>query len=796
MKKLYTFMAALLMAAMLFAQSPQQMSYQAVVRDNNNNLITNTMVGIRISILQNSIPVYVETQKPITNSNGLITIAFGGETGFDAIDWSNGPFFIKSEIDPKGGNNYTITGTSQLMSVPYAFHAQTASYLVGDDNQILKSADKGVGARVWSQFGNANTDPLTDKLGTTDFADMVFVTNNMERLRIKSDGDINSGNLAVDGNLTVNKNVFLNAFDGSTNVGGDLTVENKKITHLTGVLQVDGNTSIKGETSLEGKATMGSDANFNGPVDFNDNVKIAKNLTVEGITTMKNDLSVEGIATLEKDLTVKGITTMEKDLTVEGISTMKNDLSVVGKANMKAADFSGQVTINANVAGGQASYGAYPLRVQGSNQGIAIKVNDARGKDKNFVTFWDSHGVQGRIEGETEDDIKSNPEYTLQYVLYAANVANNTFSLVSAGSEFVQAMVDLVGASSAVTVCAGLGAVVCSPPPSPIVAQIANVALKTALFIGAGVQEGISIADLINYEELKTGNAGVTYQSGAGDYAEWLPKADVSATFEPGQIIGVKNGQISLTTTGADHIFAVSTNPIILGNMPAEGNEANYAKIAFMGQVPVKVENYAEPGDYILASGNNDGMGVAVSPADMAIEDYGRIVGVAWSIKDPNGYANVAVGLTTNDLTGKVAEQAQEITDLRNMFLNVVGILKGYDKKLATALENIDVNPVPPPPDEEFVPSITYYKPKKEHIDEGLDMAIENYKNELAKKNEGKVGDEIKDPEADPVILKLKEMKNNGKFADDLDLAFLNEVSKKKNQNGKKGINTKIADLE
>lgn len=114
--------------------------------------------------------------------------------------------------------------------------------------------------------------------------------------------------------------------------------------------------------------------------------------------------------------------------------------------------------------------------------------------------------------------------------------------------------------------------------------------------------------------------------------------------------------------------------------MPAEGNEANYAKIAFMGQVPVKVENYAEPGDYILASGNNDGMGVAVSPLDMAIEDYNRIVGVAWSIKDPEGYANVAVGLTTNDLTNKVVEQAQEIADLQNMFLQVVGVLKGYDQ--------------------------------------------------------------------------------------------------------------------
>lgn len=759
MKKLFTLIAASLIVVMLFAQSPEKMNFQAVVRDNNNNLITNTVVGIRISILQNSIPVYFETQRPVTNSNGLITIAFGGEAGFNKIDWANGPYFIKSEIDPKGGTNYTITGTSQLMSVPYAFHAQTASYLIGEDNQILKSADKGVGSQVWSLFGNAKTDPTKDKLGTTDNADMIFVTNNMERLRIKGDGNISTGNLAIEGDLTVKKNVFLNTLDGSTTVSGDLTVENKKLTKLTGDLEVDSSAKIKGNANIEGNANIKGNANMEGGADISgdvnlDDVSISNSLTVAGSTEIK------------------------------------------GKANMKNADFNGQVTINANVTGVDQSYGAYPLRVQGSNQGIAIKVNEERSKSNNFVTFWDNKGIQGRIEGETAKEIENNPEFITQHILYAANVFNNTFAWVSAGSEFTQALVDLVGASSAATVCAGVGAVACPPPPSNIVAKIANVALKTAIFFGAGVQAGVSTAELINYKSSKTGNAGVTYQSGAGDYAEWLPKADPGATFLPGQIIGVKNGHISFNTTNADHIFVVSTNPIILGNMPVEGKESDYAKIAFMGQVPVKVDNFADPGDYILASGNNDGKAVAVSPDFMATKDYRRIVGVAWSGKDLEGYANVAVGLTTNDLTNKVVEQAQEIADLKNQFQMVVGVLKGYDRKLDKALENINVNPVSPGPDEEFEPSITYYKPKKEHIDEGLDIAIENYKNELAKKNIGKEKDEIINPDEDPVILKLKELKDTGKFKEDFDLAFDNEVAKKEKNNGKKGIKTKKADLE
>jgi hypothetical protein len=109
------------------------MSYQAVIRDNGNKLLSNTAVGMRISILQYSATgstVYVETQKPTTNFNGLAGIEIGSGTvvsgSFATIDWSKGPYFIKTETDPNGGTNYTITGTSQLLSVPYALYAKNA----------------------------------------------------------------------------------------------------------------------------------------------------------------------------------------------------------------------------------------------------------------------------------------------------------------------------------------------------------------------------------------------------------------------------------------------------------------------------------------------------------------------------------------------------------------------------------------------------------------------------------------------------------------------------------------------
>ena len=134
MKRIYTILAAVLITASVFAQTPEKMTYQAVVRDDNSTLIISTQVGIEINIYQTSASgtlVYTETQTPTTNINGLLSIEIGGQTGFDLIDWANGPYFIETNIDVAGGTNYTITGVSQLLTVPYALHAKTAETITG-----------------------------------------------------------------------------------------------------------------------------------------------------------------------------------------------------------------------------------------------------------------------------------------------------------------------------------------------------------------------------------------------------------------------------------------------------------------------------------------------------------------------------------------------------------------------------------------------------------------------------------------------------------------------------------------
>jgi hypothetical protein len=125
--------AFLFIGTLAVAQTPQKISYQSIVRDASGKLVTNHSVSIKISILQGSTTgtaVYAETQAPRSNANGLVSMEIGNGTvvsgSIASINWANGPYFIKTETDPAGGVSYTIIGTSQLLSIPYALYADKA----------------------------------------------------------------------------------------------------------------------------------------------------------------------------------------------------------------------------------------------------------------------------------------------------------------------------------------------------------------------------------------------------------------------------------------------------------------------------------------------------------------------------------------------------------------------------------------------------------------------------------------------------------------------------------------------
>lgn len=143
MKKFILGSIAIFTTFFSFAQAPEKMSYQAIVRDNNNQLVVNQAISMKIGIYRNSTSgtlVYEEVHSPTTNVNGLASLQIGTGTviagSIDTIRWENGPYFLKREIDLSGGTNYNITGSSEMVSVPYALYSKKVENFAGGDYKL------------------------------------------------------------------------------------------------------------------------------------------------------------------------------------------------------------------------------------------------------------------------------------------------------------------------------------------------------------------------------------------------------------------------------------------------------------------------------------------------------------------------------------------------------------------------------------------------------------------------------------------------------------------------------------
>ncbi len=537
-------------------------------------------------------------------------------------------------------------------------------------------------------------------------------------LRVDKETDLNArlrvNNMApsiLTGTLQVDKETDLNArlrvnnmastiltgslqVDKITDLNSNLNVNNAAPTVLSGTLRVDQNSTFKQMVSIDnptlgsfsfntgalvvaggvgigqnlnvaGNSTFGGNANFLGIVNFSNTTQstainngaviiggglgLAKNLNIggdfnintnrfnvnaaTGNTLVAGTLGVTGAALVNNTLGVTGATNLGNTLTVTGATTLNNTLAA-----------NGQVTIATNVGGGDNSYGAYPLRVQGSDQGIAIRLNAGTpNNSNNFITFFNGSGnAVGRIEGETTSEHTSNPEFIYnEAFLVAENIKNG----VAIGLSFIP------------TCVAGL-VVSCGVSGSSIAMAAADLVL--------------SLANIVAFNIFELTDIGVTYESGSADYAEWLERADHSEKIIAGDIVGVYGGKISKYTAKAKQFMVISTKPAVLGNMPVSGQEQLYEKVAFMGQIPVKVKGNVIVGDYIIPSGLNDGVGRAVSPDEIKPEQYREIVGVAWSsviLKGGISLVNMAIGINGNDLANLAVKQDKRISVLEARML-------------------------------------------------------------------------------------------------------------------------------
>jgi hypothetical protein len=770
------------------AQVPQAFKYQAVVRDHNGSVIADQNINLRISILSESPTgevVYTETHPATTNGMGLVNIEIG--QGFNpagsisGINWGAGNFYVKIEMDDNGGGDFEAMGVTRLLSVPYALHAVTAEGISGFE-------DGGVPANNWILFGNSNTNPEEDKLGTTDPADLVIVTDNTERMRVLSGGDINIINSANIGkNLTVEQNVNLNTFSGETNNYGPFTVANLSPTLLSGTLTVDLHTDLNSSLNVDGITDLNSAFNVNNgspslltgtllvneDATFNQHVRLDNPdinafspsigaLVVDGGVGIGRDLYVGGNAFFDGPLAVRDETESTDiytgALTVAGGVGIQKRLNVGGATMIEnTLGVNGQMTVHANPGGhDQDTYADYPLLVEGGNQGIAIKVEGTRSASNNFISFWDNEGsgkMHGRIEGQTTDDLWDDPEFLVEFGIRTTDVIINGVEAIVAVLEWTQGGIDLAAAASSSTACAGLGACVTAPIPSLIGSKTINFVLKVANIAVYASNLGIAIAEEAAFLTFKHLNIGVSYQSGAGDYAEWLPKLNPSHEFRAGELVGISNGFVTKNIINAEKIMVVSTRPAVLGNMPQQGLESNYVKIAFMGQVPVQVLGDVKPGDYILPVDLSEGYARAVHPEDMKSSDYRRIAGVAWNVMETiapgASLVNVAVGLNTNNMSDLVYRQEQEIaalqdeyTKLNDQFIQTNAILSelvpGFAEAAGLDPDDIhihdnsgNINDENQHPEDNLAYSdgddILYFEISREQVESAIDAARETY---------------------------------------------------------------------
>jgi len=208
MRKLYAILVAVLLTATVWAQAPQKMSYQAVIRNSSDKLVANTLIGMEINIRQGSTSgtvVYSETQTPTTNANGLVSIEIGGGAGFSTINWGSNTYYIETKtavVVPL--TTYTITGVSQLLSVPYALNAKTAESITGtitETDPVYKS----------SQAANITANDITKlsnlsgtNTGDQDLTGLATTSAVSTSLNLKVDKEAGTGNVAFTGNIAMN----------------------------------------------------------------------------------------------------------------------------------------------------------------------------------------------------------------------------------------------------------------------------------------------------------------------------------------------------------------------------------------------------------------------------------------------------------------------------------------------------------------------------------------------------------------------------------------------------------------
>ncbi len=337
------------LTSVVSAQAPNLISYQAQVSD-NSGLVTNRNVSIRMSILQGSLNgnlVYSENHLALTDANGVLNVNIGGGNAisgnFLTISWGSNSYFLKHEIDPNGGTNYSISGAHQLLSVPYAFYANNGVPSGGTNGQILTNCN---GTPMWT------TDGVCPGLITS--LDCQGATNN---------GILISGIVAS----SVNSVISYSGGNGGTYSGQ--TVNSTGVTGLTASLSAGSFTIGEGSLTYNIAGTPSSNGTANFALNIGGqtcNLTLVVNLPIGSISTL-NCSPVTNNGTLTSGVAATTVT------------------SVISYTGGNGGTHSGQTVNSTGVTGLTATLGAGSFAIGDGNLTYNITGTPSSSGTANFV---------------------------------------------------------------------------------------------------------------------------------------------------------------------------------------------------------------------------------------------------------------------------------------------------------------------------------------------------------------------------------------------------------------------------